>query len=148
MKRLNIDSGSVWESQVGYSRAVRVGEQVFVTGTVAADESGSIHAPGDGYAQTEFIMRKIETALDHADASIHDIVRMRIYITDMACADAVGRAHREILGNIRPATTMVVVAGLWGEGSVVEIEADAILGVDEVDQCGCVMPETSRTSSS
>lgn len=126
MNRVNISSGTIWEEEVGYSRAVRVGDQVFVTGTVAADEHGEIHAPGDGHAQTIFALRKIERALKDAGVALTDVVRTRIYITDMAHAGDVGRAHREVLGDIKPATTMVVVSALWGEGSVVEIEADAI----------------------
>ncbi len=126
MKRQNISSGTVWEEEVGYSRAVRVGAHVCVTGTVAAERDGSIHAPGDGYAQTIYVLKKIAWALEAAGASVSDVVRVRIYITDMKHAPDVGRAHREILGDVRPATTMVVVSALFGEGSVVEIEADAI----------------------
>ncbi len=148
MKRLNISSGSVWESKVGYSRAVRVGNQVFVTGTVAADSQGVIQSPDDGYAQTRLVLKKIQAALETSGAALSDVVRLRIFVTDMKHAEAVGEAHREYMGNIKPATTMVIVSALWGEGSVVEIEADAVVGIAEVDQCGCVMPETSNTSSS
>lgn len=125
--RQHVTSGTPWESQVGYSRAVRTGQMIFVTGTVAADESGLIHAPGDAYEQTVYTLRKIESALHEAGGCLEDIVRTRIYITDMAHADEVGRAHKELLGRIRPATTMVCVTGLWGEGSVVEIEVDAVI---------------------
>ena len=128
MQRMNVSSGSVWEAQVGYSRAVRVGSQVWVTGTVAADDDGHVHAPGDAYAQTCYALQKIAAALAEAGAELSDIVRTRIYITDMSHADGAGRAHKELLGEIMPATTMVVVAALWGEGSVVEIEADAVVG--------------------
>ena len=127
-KRQYISSGTPWEEQVGYSRAVRVGQMVFVTGTVAADEHGQIHAPGDPYKQTCYVLQKIGLALQEAGSDTKDLVRTRIYITDMAHADEVGRAHKELLGSIRPATTMVCVNGLWGEGSVVEIEVDAIIG--------------------
>lgn len=122
-----ISSGTVWEDKVGYSRAVRTGAMVFVTGTVAADTDGEVLAPGDGYAQTVYALKKVESALHQAGAALRHIVRTRMYITSMEHAKDVGLAHRELLGKIRPASTMVVVAGLWGEGSVVEIEVDAVI---------------------
>ena len=125
--RQYISSGTPWEEQVGYSRAIRVGHLVFVTGTLAADEHGQVYAPGDAFEQTCYALRKIESALVEAGSCLKDVVRTRIYITDMAYADEVGRAHKELLGDIRPATTMVCVSGLWGEGSVVEIEVDSVI---------------------
>ena len=126
MERQHISSGTIWEEEVGYSRAVRVGCHVYVTGTVAVGDDGSIHAPGDGYEQTIHVLKKIECVLEEAGSTLSDLVRVRIYITDMVHASDVGRAHRELLGEIRPATTMVVVSALFGDGSVVEIEADAV----------------------
>ncbi|MDP7028648.1 MAG: RidA family protein [Phycisphaerales bacterium] len=128
MKRTNVSSGTVWETEVGYSRAVRTGPFVFVTGTVAADETGTVTSPGDAYEQTLQAIDKVAAALARVGAGVEDIVRTRIYITDMADAADVGRAHKRKLGHVMPATTMVAVAGLWGEGSVVEIEADAVVG--------------------
>ena len=127
-ERQHISSGTVWEEEVGYSRAVRVGQLVFVTGTVGADTRGNILAPDDGYAQTKHAFAKIDDALAAAGATRSDIVRTRIYITHMNHAADVGRAHKELLGDVRPATTMVVVSELWGDGSVVEIEVDAVIG--------------------
>jgi enamine deaminase RidA (YjgF/YER057c/UK114 family) len=122
-----ISSGTLWEGEVGYSRAVRVGMLVYVAGTVAADVDGNIHCPDDGYAQTVYALGKIKSALQQAGAELRHVVRTRIYVTSMEHAADVGRAHCEILGHIRPATTMVVVSELWGEGSVVEVEIDAVI---------------------
>lgn len=123
-----ISSGGPWEEVGGYSRAVRIGSQVAVAGTVATGPDGRIIAPGDVYEQTKAIFKTIETALTEAGGSLGDIVRTRSFITDIGQADAFTRAHGEIFGSIRPAATLVEISGLMGEGSVIEIEADAILG--------------------
>ena len=126
MARQNISSGTPWEDQVGYSRAVRVGDRIFVTGTIGADAQGVLLSPGDPYAQAIDALDKIEQAITDAGGCLDDIVRTRIYITDMEHADQVGRAHGERLGDIRPCCTMVVVKCLFAE-ALVEIEADAVL---------------------
>lgn len=125
-QRQNISSGTVWETLAGYSRAVRMGELIAVSGTTATDENGHIVGQGDPYAQTAFILRKIERALHEAGASLEDVVRTRIFVTDVAQWEAVARAHAEFFGEIRPANTLVEVSALIGEGYLVEIEADAV----------------------
>lgn len=131
MKRQVISGGSPWEPIVGYSRAVRVGDLVSVAGTIASDESGAIVGAGDPYAQTAFILRKIETALAAAGCSLRDVVRTRMFVTDISCWQEVGRAHGEVFGEIRPAATMVEVSQLVTEEALVEIEADAVVGSAE-----------------
>ena len=126
MSRRNISSGTPWEDQVGYSRAVRVGDRIFVTGTLGADAQGTILSPGDPYRQAMDALDKIEQAMIDAGGCLEDIVRTRIYISDMDHAGEVGRAHGERLGDIRPCCTMVVVKCLFAE-ALVEIEADAVL---------------------
>lgn len=125
-QRQNISSGTVWETLAGYSRAVRMGELIAVSGTTATDENGHIVGEGDPYAQTAFILRKIERALREAGASLEDVVRTRIFVTNVAQWEAVARAHAEFFGEIRPANTLVEVSALIGEGYLVEIEADAV----------------------
>lgn len=125
-QRQNISSGTVWETLAGYSRAVRMGDLIAVSGTTATDENGHIVGQGDPYAQTAFILRKIERALREAGASLEDVVRTRIFVTDVAQWEAVARAHAEVFGEIRPANTLVEVSALIGEGYLVEIEADAV----------------------
>ena len=127
MERKTISSGAPWEPVVGYARAVRVGPFVYVTGTAAVDDSGKVVAPGDVAAQTEFVLRKIERALADLGASLADVVRTRIYVTDIAQWEAVGRVHGRFFGEILPATTMVEVAALIDPAMLVEIEADAIV---------------------
>lgn len=124
--RMLISTGTPWEKKVGYSRAVRVGGMVFVSGTVAADESGAIVAPRDAGEQARYILRKIEKALGEAGATMADVVRTRMYVTDMAHMDAVGSAHGEFFRDVLPASAMVAVAGLV-PGALVEIEVDAIV---------------------
>jgi len=126
-QRQNISSGAKWEDIVGYSRAVRVGNVVEVTGTAAVDDQGAVVGVGDPYQQTRFIIAKIERALEAAGATLNDVVRTRIFVTDISRWDDIGRAHREAFGAIKPATTMVEVRALIEPTMMVEIEASAII---------------------
>jgi enamine deaminase RidA (YjgF/YER057c/UK114 family) len=125
-KRVNISSGSPWEDVVGYSRAVRIGNIVEVAGTTAVDGTTMI-GEGSAYEQTKFILQKIEKALQQAGASVQDVVRTRVYVTDISQWEEVGRAHGEVFHTIKPASAMVEVAALIDPKMLVEIEATAIV---------------------
>ncbi len=125
MSRKNISTGSKWEPIIGYSRAVRVGGQIFVSGTTGSDASGKV--AGDTYAQTKQALANIAAALVQAGASLENVVRTRIFMTDISQLEAAVKAHGEVFGTIRPATAMVQVAKLIDPAMLVEIEADAVL---------------------
>ena len=127
MKQL-ISSGAQWEKTVGYSRAVRVGSYVHVAGTTAVDEEGEVVGKNDAYAQTKRILEIIGAALIEAGASLNDVVRSRIYVTDINIWEAVGRAHGEVFADVRPAATLVEVSALIDAEMLVEIEVDAYVG--------------------
>jgi len=126
-KREQVSSGTKWEPFVGYSRAVRVGDRVYVSGTTATDERGEIVGSGDAYAQTLQTIRNIERALRQFGAGLETVVRTRMFVTDISRWEEYGRAHGELFGEVRPATSMVEVKSLIDARMLVEIEADAEL---------------------
>lgn len=128
--RTNFSSGAIWEDKVGYCRAVKVGNHIEVSGTVASDENGQVIGKGDAYQQTVFILQKIERALKEAGASLNNVVRTRMFVTDISRFDEYGKAHGEFFSSIKPCTSMIEVKGLVSPEYLIEIEATAILSQD------------------
>ncbi len=127
MQRTNYSSGAKWEDIVGYSRAVKMGNTVEVTGTVAVDDNNNLVGGNDAYEQTRFIIQKIEKALQRAGASLNDVVRTRMFVTDISRWEEYGKAHGEFFKDIKPCTTMVEVSKLISPEYLIEIEATAII---------------------
>ena len=130
-KRINISSGAKWEDIVGYSRAVRVGNMIEVAGTTAVDERGEIVGVNNPYEQTKYILAKIESALTEAGASMKDVVRTRMFVTDISKWEEIGKAHGEFFKEIKPAASMIEVKGLINPELLIEIEVTAVLSEDK-----------------
>lgn len=128
MQRTNYSSGAKWEDVVGYSRAVKIGNIIEVTGTVAVDENNNLVGGNNAYEQTKFIIQKIERVLQKAGASLNDVVRTRMFVTDISRWEEYGRAHGEFFKDIRPCTTMVEVSKLISPEYLIEVEATAVIG--------------------
>lgn len=129
MERRTISSGTPWETTVGYSRAVRVGPFIYVSGTTASDEQGRVQGD-DAYSQTLYILRKIERALAESGSRLSDVVRVRMFVTDISQWREIGRAHAEFFGAVRPTSTMVEVSRLVDPDHLVEIEVDAVIAAE------------------
>lgn len=127
MQRTNYSSGAKWEDIVGYSRAVKIGNTIEVTGTVAVDDLGEVAGRGDAYLQTKFVIEKIEKILQRAGASLKDVVRTRMYVTDISRWEEYGKAHGEFFQDIKPCTTMIEISALIDPAYLIEIEATAII---------------------
>lgn len=127
MTRTKFSTGTPWEKSVGYSRTVKVGNQVFVSGTTASGEDGATVAVGDAESQTRYIFRKIEAALAEAGATLEDVVRTRMFVTDISNWEPIGRVHGEFFADIRPAATMVEISRLINPDHLIEIEVDAVI---------------------
>lgn len=127
MKRTNYSSGAKWEDIVGYSRAVKIGNMVEVTGTVAVDDHSVLVGGNSAYEQTRFIIQKIEKVLKSAGASLNDVIRTRMFVTDISRWEEYGRAHGEFFGQIKPCTSMIEVKGLIAPEYLIEIEATAVI---------------------
>lgn len=127
MSRTNFSSGAKWEDIVGYSRAVRVGNIIEVTGTVAVDENSQLVGGNSAYEQTKFIIQKIEKVLQQAGSSLNDVVRTRMFVTDISRWEEYGKAHGEFFSAIKPCTSMIEVKGLIDKDYLIEIEATAVM---------------------
>ena len=132
MKRINLSSGAKWEKIVGYSRAVCIGNQIEITGTVATN-GGEVLFPNDGYGQTKFILNKIKECVEALGGKLEDIYRTRMFVTDISRWSEFGKAHNEFFKGIYPATTMVEVSRLIDDGYLIEIEAFAMKGVSDIE---------------
>ncbi|HEU4859555.1 MAG TPA: RidA family protein [Chitinophagaceae bacterium] len=126
MKRTNYSSGAKWEDIVGYSRAVKIGNTIEVTGTVAVDENNNLVGGNDAYEQSKFILQKIEKVLERAGASLKDVIRTRMFVTDISRWEEYGRAHGECFKDIKPCTSMIEIKGLIAPEYLIEIEATAV----------------------